>query len=266
MLRIGLGGGCHWCTEAIFGALKGAERVEQGFIGSVPPDEALSEAVRVTFSSARLSLEVLIEVHLRTHASQSDHAMRGKYRSAIYAPDDGVARLCVDALDRLAPLFEKPLVTRVLPLLRFEASPERFREYYIRRPDAPFCRTHIDPKLRMLRERFSGSVRDGFGVRRPASLLGRSITKAVGRPFGADPQHSEFCVQYRLPGFRGRAQFCWSAGEPQRMSRSVQPRNPAVRIWHHSGSHRSTFAMTPGSSRARGVASGLGFANRTPSV
>ncbi|MGJ8671076.1 MAG: peptide-methionine (S)-S-oxide reductase, partial [Oceanococcus sp.] len=43
--RIGFGGGCHWCTEAVFNALRGVEQVSQGFIKSDPPHDSFSEAV-----------------------------------------------------------------------------------------------------------------------------------------------------------------------------------------------------------------------------
>lgn len=151
---IGLGGGCHWCTEAVVKALRGVLSVDQGFIASVPPDDAFSEAVRVTFDEAELPLGVLLEVHARTHASQSQHSMRDRYRSAVYARDRVMASRCRRRLAGLTPLFERPLIISVLPLVAFEASPERFRDYYERRPDAPFCTRHIAPKLRLLQRRF----------------------------------------------------------------------------------------------------------------
>ncbi len=83
--RIGLGGGCFWCSEAVFQNLRGVAQVAQGFIYSHPPHDSLSEAVLVDFDPAQISLADLIEIHLRTHASTSQHSMRQKYRSAIYA-------------------------------------------------------------------------------------------------------------------------------------------------------------------------------------
>ena len=58
--RIGLGGGCHWCTEAVFQNLCGVQQVAQGFIRSIAPDDKDSEAVMVDFDSAKISLAVLI--------------------------------------------------------------------------------------------------------------------------------------------------------------------------------------------------------------
>lgn len=157
--RIGLGGGCHWCTEAVFQALRSVETVEQGFVASTPPDDAFSQAVLVTWDPQRLPLKTLLEAHLRTHAATSRHKMRGKYRSAVYAFDPDQAERARAELAGLQAGFDAPLVTRVLPFAAFRSSDERFRNYYATDPERPFCRTYIDPKLAELRRRFGAEVR-----------------------------------------------------------------------------------------------------------
>ncbi len=157
-MKIGFGGGCHWCTEAVFQALSGVENVAQGFIRSVPPDESFSEAVVVTFDPAQIELRTLVEIHLRTHASTSAHKMRGKYRSAVYAYDAEQADASQAALESLQGNFDERLVTRVLMFEGFKESDARFRNYYQSDPARPFCRTYIDPKLALLRERFGEKV------------------------------------------------------------------------------------------------------------
>lgn len=82
--KVGLGGSCHWCTEAMFQALKGVHLVEQGWIASCAPHTAFSEAVVVHFNEAIISLEDLVRVHLHTHSCTANHSMRAKYRSAVY--------------------------------------------------------------------------------------------------------------------------------------------------------------------------------------
>jgi peptide-methionine (S)-S-oxide reductase len=62
---IGLGGGCHWCTEAVFQSLRRVTAVSQGFIASTAPHSSFSEAVIVEFDSMAISLAVLIEVHCK---------------------------------------------------------------------------------------------------------------------------------------------------------------------------------------------------------
>ncbi len=151
---IGMGGGCHWCTEAVFESLKGVGRVEQGWISSVAPDDSFSEGVIVHFDPAAIRLSDLIEVHLHTHASQSDHSLRARYRSAVYAMD--VARLAQadSILNDLAAGFVKPLVTRALPFRDFRPSRGTMTCYYSTDPSRPFCRDYIEPKIRLLRGRF----------------------------------------------------------------------------------------------------------------
>ncbi|POF32378.1 peptide-methionine (S)-S-oxide reductase [Roseibium marinum] len=159
MVKIGLGGGCHWCTEAVFQAVAGISRVEQGFISSDPPEDSWSEAVIVTFDPAALPLEVLIEIHLRTHSSTSHHKMRGKYRSAVYVYDAGTGVKVGRVLRALQRGFDAPLATKVLTLTAFKSSDERFRNYYLNGPERPFCKTYIDPKLALLRKDYCRVLR-----------------------------------------------------------------------------------------------------------
>lgn len=151
MQRIGFGGGCHWCTEAVFQALIGVDRVEQGFIGAPPPDDSLSEAVIVTFDARRISLADLIAVHLATHSSSGTHALRHRYRSAVYAFDARQAEAAKTALLDHARQSGLDFVTRVLAFARFTPSASRYHNYYATNPDRPFCQTHITPKLAHLR-------------------------------------------------------------------------------------------------------------------
>ena len=149
--RIGLGGGCHWCTEGVFVFLTGVVRVEQGWIAAAPPYDTPSEAVIVHFDTAVISEAELIAVHLETHAATSAHALRGKYRSAVYAFTDQDADRYQGILCELAADYPEPLQTLVLPFREFSASLPEHRDYYRSDPERPFCRRYITPKLRRLR-------------------------------------------------------------------------------------------------------------------
>lgn len=80
--RIGFGGGCHWCTEAVFQSVVGVKLVEQGWIAS-EGSEAFSQAVLVHFDPDAADLELLVAVHLHSHSSTASHLMRSKYCSAV---------------------------------------------------------------------------------------------------------------------------------------------------------------------------------------
>jgi peptide-methionine (S)-S-oxide reductase len=157
--RAGFGGGCHWCTEAVFAALRGVVEVRQGFIRSHPPDDALSEAVLVTWEPEAIPLEVLVEIHLRTHASSSDHSMRGKYRSAVYTVSAAQAGAVDRILARLRTTAGVGLVTRVLPFAAFEPSDPRFHGYAEKNAGNQFCTRYIDPKLAKLRADYARYLR-----------------------------------------------------------------------------------------------------------
>lgn len=153
--KIGFGGGCHWCTEAVFQHLKGVVKVEQGWIASTGKANTFSEAVIVHYNSDEILLKVLIEVHLHTHKSTSEHSMREKYRSGIYVFSTNELSKVEEILDELQPSFENPIITKVLQFETFKASREQIQNYYKKNPQKPFCETFINPKLKLLLQKFN---------------------------------------------------------------------------------------------------------------
>ncbi|PZX59274.1 peptide-methionine (S)-S-oxide reductase [Algoriphagus ratkowskyi] len=154
---IGLGGGCHWCTEAIFQSLTGVVKVAQGWIASGGVNSSFSEAVLVTFDPEVISLETLLEIHLLTHSSTSTHSLRGKYRSAIYYQNLAQKKPMEVILENLRQTDK--YITKILALKSFKLNEEKFLNYYQSRPDAPFCKTYISPKLSFLRKQFTSVVK-----------------------------------------------------------------------------------------------------------
>jgi peptide-methionine (S)-S-oxide reductase len=147
--KIGLGGGCHWCTEGIFQSLIGVAQVEQGWITSNGDNVSPSEAIIVHFNPGVISLEVLIDIHLMTHSSSSSHSMRGKYRSAFYTFDKnqlGTIKSSIDSKNQEG----QGIITQILTFVSFELNKEEFLNYFQTRKEAPFCRKFISPKLEKL--------------------------------------------------------------------------------------------------------------------
>ena len=153
--RAGFGGGCHWCTEAVFKSLQGIGEVKQGFISSDAPHDTFSEAVDVTWDDDQIGFDDLIAVHLATHASTSRHKMRGKYRSAVYVHSDEDAAEAWRILDRIATETDSVFVTEVMAHRDFKPSDQRFQDYYTKNREGPFCESYIEPKLALLRQRFA---------------------------------------------------------------------------------------------------------------
>lgn len=159
MMRIGLGGGCHWCTEGIVQALRGVDRVEQGFLRSDPPADAWAEGVVATFDPAVLPLDTLIEVHLRTHSGGGTYSPNGRYRSAVYVCEAGQQEVAATVIARVAAERGEAARTLILPFRDFTPSEQRYQDYYRTDPNRPFCRRYIDPKLDILRAHFGHVVR-----------------------------------------------------------------------------------------------------------
>ncbi len=152
--KIGFGGGCHWCTEAVFQSLLGVQNVKQGWIASEGANTAFSEAVILEYNASIIPLEVLIEIHLHTHKSTSEHSMRQKYRSAIYMFNQEEKHTISTFLEELQPKFNNKLITQILQFSEFKPSRDEITNYYYKNPKKPFCETFINPKLKLLLERF----------------------------------------------------------------------------------------------------------------
>jgi len=156
--KIGFGGGCHWCTEAVFQSLNGVSGVEQGFIASTGQNNPFSEAIIVHYNSNIIPLKDLVEIHLRTHKSTINHTMRSKYRSAIYVFSELQCSEIDQILQSHQKKFGNKLITKAYRFHEFKPSEKQFTNYYYNNPDKPFCKNHIDPKLRILMKQFSNQV------------------------------------------------------------------------------------------------------------
>jgi peptide-methionine (S)-S-oxide reductase len=153
--QIGFGGGCHWCTEAVFESLCGVKRVQQGWISSTHSSaKEFSEAIIVDFDE-NIPLDILIEIHLHTHNSTSNHSLRDKYRSAIYTFSKEQEKEAKEILKKKQLLFDKPLITKVYPFEKFKLNDEKYLHYYKNNPQKPFCKSYIEPKLQLLLKRYS---------------------------------------------------------------------------------------------------------------
>jgi len=153
--KAGFGGGCHWCTEAVFSSLKGVLSVQQGWIASYGENTFFSEGVVIEYDTKHITLSVLIDVHLHTHSSTAQHSMRGKYRSGIYTFNDNDSKASYAAIQLLQKDFEKPIITQVLPFADFKINREESLNYYFSDPEKPFCESYINPKLRLILKQFT---------------------------------------------------------------------------------------------------------------
>ncbi|MEJ2880449.1 peptide-methionine (S)-S-oxide reductase [Pedobacter sp. GR22-6] len=156
--KIGFGGSCHWCTEAIFLSLKETLDVQQGWIAPDNDPDSFSEAVIVQYDPEVITMDTLIAIHLHTHSCTSAHGMRAKYRSSVYTFDQAQFELSSQILLELQPDFSAPIITQVLKFSDFKLNKAEYLNYYYSNPEKPFCENIVNPKLRELIKRFSQQV------------------------------------------------------------------------------------------------------------
>jgi peptide-methionine (S)-S-oxide reductase len=165
-----LAGGCFWCLEAVFEALKGVASVKSGYAGghvANPTYEQVctdktghAEVVQVAFDPDVISYKQLLEVFFATHdpttLDRQGNDVGSQYRSAIFthSPEQAAtAKATIEELEREGP-WGDPIVTQVEPVGSFYPAEAYHDTYFRRNPSQPYCRVVIDPKMRKFRERF----------------------------------------------------------------------------------------------------------------
>jgi len=169
------GGGCFWCTEAVFEQLKGVVSVMPGYAGGMIANPTYAqvctgetghaEVSRVEYDPSQLSYNDLLVVFFATHDPTSLNRQGAdvgtEYRSVIFYTTDGQRRdaeALIDQLNNSDP-GGKRIVTEVLPLKAFYEAEDYHQEYYRNNSLAPYCQIVIDPKLRKLHKQFSALLK-----------------------------------------------------------------------------------------------------------
>ena len=166
------GGGCFWCTEAIFQRLKGVISVASGYSGGRvenPTYEQVSgggtghiESIKIEFDPAQISYEVLLNVFFATHdptqKNQQGHDIGPQYQSAVFYMDEQQYRAATEFIGKLNAdnTYGKPVATEVRAFEKFYPAENYHQNYYNNNQEAGYCRVVINPKLDKLRKHFSG--------------------------------------------------------------------------------------------------------------
>lgn len=162
------GGGCFWCTEAVFQSLKGVEDVKPGYAGGTLPNSTYdqvctgktghAEATKITFDPSEITYNDLLTVFFATHdpttLNRQGADVGTQYRSAIFftTPEQEVeAKKFIKKLNQSGP----KIVTEVTPLSEFYFAEDYHQNYYEAHKDEPYCVAVISPKLEKLQEKFS---------------------------------------------------------------------------------------------------------------
>lgn len=168
------GGGCFWCTEAVFQMLKGVSKVESGYAGGEMPNPSYecvsegntghAEVIRVMYDPATISYEDLLTVFFGTHdpttPNRQGNDIGEQYRSIILVQDpDEVAtaeKVLKEVQDSLTDGTR--VVTQIVPLKNFFPAEKYHQNYFKQNSSAPYCQLIIEPKIEKVRKRFAELV------------------------------------------------------------------------------------------------------------
>lgn len=171
------GGGCFWCTESIFKALKGVIKVTSGYAGGLVERPSYAqvcagatghaEVVQIEFDPASITYEQLVEVFFLTHdptqLNRQGNDIGEQYRSVIFSHDDEQRSTAERVKGRLESesVYDRPMVTAIVPFENFFPAEAEHQDYYAKNPMKPYCQAVISPKLAEFRAKFRHLLRAG---------------------------------------------------------------------------------------------------------
>lgn len=169
-----LGGGCFWCTEAVFQRLRGVKSVKPGYSGGTtqnPTYEEVStgetghaEAIQIEFDPKKIRFSDLLYVFFKTHdpttLNRQGNDMGTQYRSAIFYHDETQKKEAEEIIEAMKEEFEDPIVTEIVPFTKFYEAENYHHDYYNQNhSNNSYCHFVIDPKLEKLQKNMSSYLK-----------------------------------------------------------------------------------------------------------
>lgn len=168
------GGGCFWCTEAIYRELKGVLNVQSGYAGGTTPNPTYeqvctgktghAEVIQIDYDEDTISFETLLIVFFGTHDPTTLNRQGAdtgtQYRSIILTNSDEQSERAQNFIQKAQADIDAPIVTEVKPLQKFYPAEEDHQNFYANNILQPYCQFVINPKLSKLREKFSALLRE----------------------------------------------------------------------------------------------------------
>ena len=166
-----LGGGCFWCTEAVYKEVRGVLDVESGYSNGqarAPSYEEVctgttgcNEVVKLVYDPAQVStrqlLEIFFVIHDPTTLNRQGHDVGTQYRSGIYFTTEAQREVAQALIDELAAeqAFGVPIVTEVRPLTNYHPAEDYHQDFFERNPYQGYCLAVAAPKVAKFRKTFA---------------------------------------------------------------------------------------------------------------
>ena len=160
-----LGGGCFWCTEAVFELLEGVDSVVSGYAGGANPNPTYeqictgttghAEVIKISFNPSEISYEQLLETfgecHDPTTLNRQGADTGTQYRSTIMYVNEKQKQLAEAWKKKLGSKLADPVVTEIVPSPVFYPAEDYHQDYFRRNPNQGYCAFVIRPKLKKLK-------------------------------------------------------------------------------------------------------------------
>ena len=170
-----LGGGCFWCTEAVFNRIEGVNKVVSGFTGGNIKNPAYreittgrtghAEGIQIFYNETQISFTELLELFFATHdpstLNRQGHDVGTQYRSAIFYHSEAQkhqAEAFITYLDSES-VFDSKIVTEVTAFDVFYNAELEHQDYYDRNSENSYCQYVIHPKLKKLDTYYSNKLK-----------------------------------------------------------------------------------------------------------
>jgi peptide-methionine (S)-S-oxide reductase len=170
-----LGGGCFWCTEAVYVRVKGVTDVESGYSNGQaarPSYEDVctgrtgcNEVVKLVYDPAQVStrelLEIFFVIHDPTTLNRQGHDTGTQYRSGIYVTTPEQQAVADELIREMSQdkLFDAPIVTEVRPLADYWPAEDYHQDFFERNPHQGYCMAVAAPKVAKFRKTFARLAR-----------------------------------------------------------------------------------------------------------
>lgn len=169
-----VGGGCFWCTEAVFREVKGVEKVVSGYSGGSVPGHPTyrevcsgltghAEVVQITFNPKVISYKAILSIFMTTHDPTTlnrQGADRGtQYRSVIFYHDEEQKQVAESVVKDMAAYYDDPVVTEIAPLEVFYEAEDYHQDYYENNQTQSYCSFVITPKLAKFRQKHADKLK-----------------------------------------------------------------------------------------------------------
>lgn len=170
-----VGGGCFWCTEAVFQRVKGVLKVTSGYMGGIFPNPSYreictgktghAEVIKIDYEPAEISLEELLLIFFKTHdpttLNRQGNDVGTQYRSVIFYANETQRASAQQLIDRLEAeqVFDAPIVTELSPAAEFYPAEEYHQDYFNQNTYQPYCSFVIRPKLQKFMKEFQDKLK-----------------------------------------------------------------------------------------------------------